>query len=291
MQNILKFIIATCLFFILYVTYAWLARPWEHLKALNALDVNTLSKGQEELKKHKIVIVGIVRDSVLDVHSVSKYIEHTGGFVKDYRVIFENDSTDGTKWVLNRWAAANDKVKIISEDFGYKRRPSIQFMADIRNRYIDVLKSDPEYADFDMVMVVDMDMKNGWDIRGIFDSFSKINQWDAVCSNGIWYGERAYDMFAFRNGEFLYGSQDFWKKIQEGGWKFYPVGSSLVKVDSCFGGMAFYKRDAIKGCRYESVDEDCEHVAFNRCVVDQNFGKMFMNPSQMIRYFTLDWLF
>ena len=138
---------------------------------------------------------------------------------------------------------------------------------------------------------LDMDIKNGWDMRGIFDSFSKVNEWDAVCSNGLWYGERAYDMFAFRNGEVEYGDADFWKKTWQGGWKYYSPGSELVKVDSCFGGMAFYKREAIRGCSYASWDADCEHVAFNKCVREKNHGRILMNPSQVIRYFTLDWLF
>jgi hypothetical protein len=290
----LRFLIIISCIVLIWGVCVWFTRPWEKIQLLDVLDSQALSLGQDELKKHKVVIVGIVRDSVLGVYSMTQYVERLENFVKDYRVIvFENDSTDGTKWMLERWAKKNNKVKILSEDFGYQRRPSIKFLADIRNRYIDELHANPEYADFDIVMVTDMDMTNGWDMRGIFDTFSKTKEWDAVCSNGLFYGESTYDMFAFRNEEFptsLYGTKDFWPTILAATKRYYPVGTPLMKMDSCFGSMAFYKKQAIKDCRYESINEDCEHVAFHKCIIDKNRGRMVMNPSQVVRYFAFDWL-
>ena len=301
----------------------------EHFDKLDNLDKNILEIGKKEISNHKIIIVGITRDNLEDLLVTIKHINHIGSQFKDYRVIlFENDSKDGTKIALNLWAKKDPKVKIISEDFNLQKRPSHKFMADIRNKYLNAIK-DKEYDDFDMIMAIDMDMSYGIDIRGIQDSFSKINQWDAVCSNGLTRKNKMFDMFAFRNDEFPFTplkwqevcsntdeSNKWFKKCKDGykyaqgivykymgfrgGWqensrlywmlivpqgqKIYPIGSSLIPVNSCFGGMAFYKKNILNYCKYNSIDNDCEHVPFHQCIKDKNNARIFMNPSQAIRY-------
>jgi hypothetical protein len=298
---------------------------------LNILDPTKLKVGEDEMAKHKLVIVGITRDNVTEFSSMVRHIEYIGSFFEDYRVILvENDSRDGTKTALESWSINNPKVKIVSKDFYNKKRPNHKFMANVRNDYINALE-DEEYNGFDMVMMLDMDMGYGVDIRGVEDSFSKINQWDAVCSNGIrsTKDNKMYDVFAFRNEEFPLSPQEwqktcytqdisnqwtktckqgkaysrgilkdwiafrwtaqeksklYWTLIVPQAQKIYAANAPLVKVNSCFGGMAFYKREFIKDCRYDSIEDDCEHVTFHQCVRVNNDGRMMMNPSQMIRY-------
>lgn len=302
----------------------------ENISMLDSLDLNNLKSGKEEMLKHKVVIVGITRDNSKEMPSMIKHIEYVGSFFKNYKVVlFENDSKDGTKIILNEWQKNNSKVKIISKDFGNQKRPTHQFLADARNYYINAV-ANQEYKSYDIIMMVDMDMESGIDIRGIQDSFGKINEWDGVCSNGIKtsMNNAMYDIFAFRNAEFPWtpkqwqeicsdGSRnDQWSKVCEHGktrflktrklkefdntwlekdklyWayivpqghKIYPVNSALVPVGSCFGGMAFYKREFIKDCIYESMDNDCEHISFHECLKDKHNGRMLMNPNQMIMY-------
>jgi len=62
--------------------------------------------------------------------------------------------------------------------------------------------------------------------------------------------------------------------------------SGFLQIDSAFDGFAIYKTAAIGNCRYEGRDpgggsatspagpQDCEHVAFNRCL--KKAGKRFM---------------
>ena len=232
----------------------------------------------------KIIICGISRDNARELPSVIKNIEKSGKSFEDYRVvIFENDSKDGTKTILDEWGMINNKVKILSEDFKNSKRPSIAFMAMCRNKYLEEIQK-PEYNDFDYVMVVDMDMSSGWDIS---DSMSKNNQWDAVCSNGVTdlFSGKMYDMFAFRNQEFSKTPKDpdYWSVNVPTGQKQYKSGP-LIPVDSCFGGMAIYKKSILDGCLYESFDGDCEHIGLHSCLKDKNGGKMFMNPNQILNY-------
>jgi hypothetical protein len=200
--------------------------------------------------------------------------------------VFENDSIDGTKTILKNWKFKNHKVKVLSKKYSNKKRPNIEFLAKIRNHYLRELKTNSEYKNFDMVMIVDLDMTYGWDMRGLFHSFSKITDWDAVCSNGIFTKNgRMWDMFAFRNKQYPENltHPDYWSKIVPRGQKIYLAGTELVPVQSCFGGLAFYKKLFINGCEYKSVDNDCEHIAFHQCLTE-NQGRIFMNPSQILRY-------
>ncbi|MBP9792091.1 MAG: hypothetical protein KBC27_02660 [Rickettsiales bacterium] len=200
--------------------------------------------------------------------------------------IFENDSHDHTKEFFDKWQKDNHKVTIISEDFHNKKRPSIKFLADIRNRYLDKLLQDKQYRDFDLVIMLDMDMFFGFDVRGILDSLAKIQDWDVVCSNGITRGNRMYDAFAFRSDTFPWSpdKEDYWSIIVPSIQKIYNPNTGLVSVHSCFGGMAIYKKNFLQGCRYDSIKEDCEHVYLHQCMREKNKARITMNPTQIVRY-------
>jgi hypothetical protein len=266
--------------------------PWsyslERVRQLDVLDPSTLDNGKNILKQQKGVICGISRDNANDFWVMKRHIEFLGSQLSDYRVvIMENDSTDKTKELLKTWAVNNPRVTIVSKDFHNKKRPSIQFLADVRNMYIDEINQ-PKYDGFNLLIVTDMDMSYGFDIRGIYHSFITFDAWDAIASNGVsnLKGEM-YDAFAFRNAEFPWAHYDkpkiYWPDIIPKIQRVYPINSLFITVDSAFGGLAIYKRDKLTGCRYASIKEDCEHIEFHKCL-KQNGGKMFMNPSQLIRY-------
>jgi hypothetical protein len=261
--------------------------PLEQLPSLNMLDPSVLAKGIDEMKKHKVVFAGITRNNAPDLAITIKTIEYIGSFFIDYRVIiFENDSNDGTKQILTNWKTNNPKINVISEDYSIQKRPSNKFLAGARNKYIKALQ-DKQYTEFDMAILIDMDMAFGIDIRGIQDSFAKIDAWDAVCSNGIFKSTgEMWDAFAFRNDEFPYDTHipGYWDQLLPKIQKVYPVGSNLAPVHSCFGGLAIYKKASIASCEYDSVDEDCEHIAFHKCATAKNKMRMFLNPNQVIRY-------
>lgn len=267
--------------------YPW-TYPLEGCEKLDILDKTTLEKGEKILNQQRAIICGISRDNANDFFVMRRHIEYLGEQFKDYRVvIFENDSKDRTKDLLASWSKKNQNVTIISKDFKNKKRPSIQFLADARNFYIDEIQK-PDYDDFNVLIVVDMDMSYGFDMRGIYHSFASWDSWDAMASNGVSNSEgEMYDAFAFRNSEFPWAHyqkpKTYWEEIVPKIQRVYPVTSALVPVDSAFGGLAIYKRDKLKGCRYQSIMGDCEHIEFHKCL-KQNKGIMFMNPAQYIKY-------
>ena len=61
-----------------------------------------------------------------------------------------------------------------------------------------------------------------------------------------------------------------------------PENSEWIEVDSAFGGLAIYKRDAIFGQFYIGINstgsETCEHVSFHKEL--RSLGKkIFINPA------------
>ncbi len=301
MRNILNnkrktaFVIIFCFFVsLLFFTKIIHRKPKlgiDYIEFLDEINDSLFQDGAYEMRrKHKAIFTGITRDNGKDIPTMLAAFKEIGAKFKDYRIIiFENDSSDNTLKLLKEAEASDNRIKIISQNFNLRKRPSIKFMADIRNQYLREIES-KEYDDFDIVIVMDMDMQYGVDPRAIEHSFSKIDRWEAVCSNGFFtYDGRMYDGFAFRNEEFPRGPNElgtewYWKKIVSKTQKIYPVTLDLIKATSCFGGMAIYQKDYIKGCRYDSIGEDCEHVKFNQCIIEKNGGRLYMNPAQMIRY-------
>lgn len=266
--------------------------PLETLAALDVIPDEQLARGKGEMAKHKAVFTGIARDNGRSLPTVMRHIEHIGERFADYRVIlFENDSSDATKMILSFWKLVNPKVEILSEDFHFKKRPSIKFMAEARNRYVKALES-KEYAEFDIVIAVDMDASYGIDERGILDTFSKIDEWEVVCSNGIYTrAGHMWDAFAFRNEEFPDSPHSFRQKYAKDYWnevssiqKIYPPEADLLPVHSGFGGLAIYKRKVFENCFYDSIHEDCEHVALHEMMKEKHEARIYMNPAQIIRY-------
>lgn len=262
----------------------------DRIEKLDFLDQLSLDKGLAEISKHKVIFAGITRDNGRDTEKMMRFITKFGSFFQDYRVvIFEDDSSDDTLNILKKFESQDKKIRILSENFGIRKRPSIEFLSDIRNKYIDAINGD-EYKKFDIAIILDLDMKYGFDERGILHSFSKINEWDILCSNGIYTKKgNMWDAFAFRDSEFPNGldklkPEEYWGVIVPKIQKIYGPQSALLPVNSCFGGLTIYKIDSIKSCRYKSINGDCEHVALHKCAREENNARIFMNPAQIIKY-------
>lgn len=299
-------------------------------KIESMLDLFASSNHSQKLSiSNKVVIAGILRDNMNHIEMMIKNIEAIGAEFKDYRVIlFENDSSDGTKSALKLWTKVNPNIKVISENYNIRKRPSHQFLAEARNHYLKELQ-DSKYKDFDIVIIMDMDSDYLIDINGIKNSFEKSEKWDAVCSNGIsGKNNLMYDAFAFRNEDFpwtpdiwnkicqnnkedkkwhnicedgkkhskgilhdLFSYRDNWEKPSRLYWlrivpeiqKYYNPLENLISVDSCFGGMALYKKRFIGSCEYISNNNDSEHIAFHQCLKREHQARIMMNPAQIIK--------
>src|SRR3990167_21457 len=262
-------------------------------------------KGRERMRKSRVVLCGLCRNIEENMPRITRRMEKTGALFADYRIIvFENDSADGTRALLNEWQEKNPRVLNIEtevKDNKFGLRPLYEFgilsndriyrMAHFRNYYLDVVKN--EYADFDYMIVLDMDVKGPWIMDGIADTIGH-DHWDAVGAYGlmpfpgllgIMYA--MYDPLAYVSLDESYDQPMNQKELVA---KFLSVnfielagvgrGDELVPVKSCFAGMCVYKIPSIMDARYEGGR--CEHIEFHRLMSENGHGKIFMNPSMII---------
>jgi glycosyltransferase involved in cell wall biosynthesis len=241
------------------------------------------ARGYESMKKAAIVICGITRDDAETLPLTIQRIEKTGGLFADYHVvIFENDSRDDTAAILRQWEEENAKVTILSESL--RERPDLtenrfERLAYCRNRYLEHVENTSELDGSPYVMVVDMDLRGGWSADGIAASFAEMG-WDAVAANAIGYHNLRrtyYDTWALKPPTVL--KEKWLYRLIGEGWQFRR-GAPLIPVESAFGGLALYRREALLGRRYAGTEdgrEVCEHHALN---ADRGL-RFFLNPSQI----------
>ncbi|NDD57830.1 MAG: hypothetical protein EBZ47_01060 [Chlamydiae bacterium] len=207
----------------------------------------------------KILICGICKNIEAGFPVTSSSIDALKDHFEDYRVIiYENNSKDNTKKLLKDWSTNDPKILVLSTNVSHKELRKIaktgtnyrtEKLAIARNALLDEIMK-PKYEEFSYVVMADLDM-NPWDIQGIIDTINTTKyEWDVVCANG------SYDRYAFRNEEYPFGPELLGKKYWEHVWDFdlhLSKDGDWKPVYSAFGGLAIYKRNSIKGCRYEGV--------------------------------------
>jgi len=225
----------------------------------------------------KAVIVGMTRDDDYGFHRNKYQIEELGSMFADYRVILvENDSAENYVDQLNHWSLNNRRVKIISKKFNLQKRPTLKFLAGIRNLYIEELLK-PEYDSFDKVIVVDIDMTHRWPIHHVVASAVR-DEVAVRCAHiyeqGSGFGHR--DVLAFRSREYvsdyeLLGPSNVARHTRTFVYKLTTdlfLNQDVIPVDSCFGGMAIYSKAVFGPCKYNDLVDECEHILFHQCIRD-----------------------
>lgn len=233
--------------------------------------------------RSSVAICGLARSLGERVHDTMDRIDALGQEFGNYGVvIFENDSTDDTPKHLKEWAAYNPHVDVISEKMARKHWPATRDLgrmadlAEYRNRCrTEVLR---KHGSFDYVIVLDTDLAN-WSVPGIINTLAQPD-WDMMGSvswakmpKGNWVH---YDVWAFRNPDYTPLSAR-----QVNPW-LPRMGTAVVPVKSCFGGLGVYRMEAYKSACYAGTD--CEHVCLHRAMTEAGYGRIFINPSMVTIY-------
>lgn len=245
--------------------------------------------------EERVIICGTGKNIAPCLPNMRKKIELLGNFFKDYRVIiYENNSTDGTQALLNKWARENPKVTVITEkltaDQLYNRTKAhalkdqapnrMELIAYGRNQVLQEAFK-PELDNYNFLIMTDLDFKKGWTIEGVLSCFDIDEEWDGLTANGV-AGGIYYDRYAYRDemlplGPELLG-EIFWQQLEKHKIKF-DVGSKIKKVYSAFGGIAVYRKVAIKNCVYWGY-ETADFRQFMGTIVN----KMSFNNAQYKAY-------
>lgn len=248
-----------------------------------------VSSGKRRMSEMTVVICGLARDVEHILLQTIARIEHLGEMFADYRVvIYENDSRDRTKLLLEEWALRNPRVEILLRELGDPVNPNARClkraerMAKYRNECLESVRS--RYSDFTHVIVVDTDLPHGWSNDGVANTFGH-DGWDFVGSNGLILRRCGvtlntllqYDAWAFRVDE------DFTPfTTAQVNYMSWQRGEPFVPVTCCFGGLAVYRMPAFLAGTYSG--HDTEHVTHQQVAQAKGFRNVFLNPSQITFY-------
>lgn len=215
----------------------------------------------------KVLICGVCRNVATRLEKTKEIMETIGNLFEDYRIIvYENNSTDRTPFILQEWAKSNPKVFVKSENLSPQELGKIivninadgsffvpEQIARARNVVLDQALL-PAYSDFPYLIWMDMDFVLMPDFEGFIDTFQSSQEWDGVFAYGIESNNNFWDWYALRDLNYPIGSEllgmEWWnmpKKLtfsKDDPW--YPVYSA-------FGGCGIYKKASIKGCRYSAL--------------------------------------
>lgn len=249
--------------------------------------------GRKRIKKLKVGILSTARDIGSTFHRTQYYFTQVGELFNDYEIfIYESDSVDNTAWLLQNWSRGNRRVKFWSERLNLPRLGDLsqrrfEVMATIRNRYLDY--ANQYMGDLDYLCVLDADLRYGISSEGVLNSFGYTELWDIIAANGIDYGEQYYYDLAvlMLNG---FAPEDVmvemkprakYANIKRGFERpRFNRGESLYKVASAFGGMAFYRTDALLSAKYETFL--CDHASLHTRLFQNGYRRLFINPSMIL---------
>lgn len=257
-----------------------------------------------------IIVCGIVRNAETGLRKNIPVINKICSYFRDFKVvIYENDSKDGTKGLLQKWHESfSDKVFVImDEGMQEKVIPStrdvncnpffsqwrIERMASLRNKYLSFVEDNGWNPDY--LMVVDLDVSR-ISIDGVMSSFNPAYEWDAVSAFGYSYSplmkKRYHDTFALVETGKENTSQTE-KSIYEYCQKYGKIkpDQEWVRVYSAYGGLALYSYESIKGLRYKAilngdsrVETRCEHFSLYHQMCERGETFVYINPRMVVKY-------
>lgn len=247
----------------------------------------------------KAVFVGCARDCGPFLDGVLANLEALAATYDAFEVIVvENDSKDDTRQRLREYAAPRPNVRLIEVDKLEAKHPKrTDRIAAARNLYMSAVR-DPRYSDCDDIVMLDFDDVNAKPIDPAAFSDARRWLWDepnrrAVFANSwLFY----YDIWALRHP--TWSPDDCWAKVRSAEARMtreeavrrhvakrqIPIApkTSPILVDSAFGGLGIYRREATLHAAYVGLtadgEETCEHVAFNAAVKGDD-GELAIFPA------------
>jgi hypothetical protein len=257
--------------------------------------------GAERAASSKLAIVAIARNAMPYLANTLLLVEELAGRFRSAEFyVFENDSADDTAEVLDAFAIRQwvtvEHATLGREDMRMHEPERTVRLAEYRNRCRDWVEKNATDAQY--VCVLDMDPHGGFSVDGVLNSLgwmcqklgeiNKNAEVGAMASYSLFctvdeaggLGLAQYDAWAAR--------LNFWedRRHKTGGMKWFhmlmpPVGSPPIPMNSAFGGLCLYTREAFLSGRYSGIgvtgEPDCEHVAFHKTMREAGH-QLYLNP-------------
>lgn len=260
------------------------------------------------LSTKKLLVVGVIRNGEKTISSEIYSLKNAfSDFSETHWLIIESDSNDNTVKKLSELSETID-------NFSYKTLGNLagrmalrtERLAYCRNIYLQEIRMNSEYVDFDYIAIVDLDGVNNLLTReGVRSCFEK-NIWDVCTANQL---GNYYDIWALRHP--IWSPVDCWeqygylnqfaKSSEDSSHLLYaavyskmvviPPDAEWIEVESAFGGLAVYKRKALIDNNFSYVGlnknglEVAEHVSLHFGMAKNGY-KIFINPRLINTDFT-----
>jgi hypothetical protein len=243
-----------------------------------------------------LAVVGVARNCARslsrDVNRLAAAVGHMGSV---RFLIVESDSTDATVQTLNALKDTRSDFDFISLGNLRPQHPQrTDRIALCRNTYLKALATDPRLAAVTHVLVADMDgVCRDLSAAGFASCFALTVPWDACFAN---QGDYYYDIWALRHPVWCPG--DAWQQhaallpllgeTEANNVALFsrmvhiPPHAAAIEVQSAFGGLGLYRKEALLTARYEGLDsagqEVCEHVSLHAAMRTAG-ARLFINPA------------
>lgn len=266
----------------------------------------SIRNGYNNASNKTIVLASLARNVELRTPDSIAKMEEIGKCFIDYRVvIFENDSDDNSRKLLNDWSEKNDKVilmdccdkgscdcKLKKEDsyeLGWAGKKRIEKMRLLREELLRY--STKNFSDFDYYLLYDFDLQGGLYLDGLITSFEK-DDWDMIFARGlqsmpqitkkklILYDSLPYipSNMSFKHKKSLkYMFDKFDKDLGKN-----KVGSKFILCKSGFNGLAIYNMKSIVDKSYTNSNFYCEHIDLNYDMYRNGNNKIYYNPNMIM---------
>jgi len=264
----------------------------------------------EALRDKSVVVCGIVRDAEAKLRRNIPVIRQFLSLCGDYRVfIYENDSVDLTKQILQEWHQTDPlRIHISVNDYNTSKciptqspngvnpffsRKRIERMAMLRNKYMEYVNDIGWSGDY--LIVVDLDVAR-LSLDGILSSFLTDREWDAVTAFGYSTSPRLRRRYHDSYALTLWEEQKQPQKEESIIKNSYDLGNlkaddEWIRIASGFGGLAIYRFEAVKGLRYYVIDNTdsrvevkCEHFSIYDQMIKKGYNRIYINPAMKLKY-------
>jgi hypothetical protein len=211
--------------------------------------------------------------------------------------VVESDSFDDTLKKLEELRGVIRNFSYVSAgNLSEKYRRRTDRIALCRNLIIDEVAKNPLFADIDYIAMADLDGMNGLVTPAKITQCWEVDEpWDVITANQL--GEY-YDIWGLSHP--YWNPMDCWDQKRQlenilgndmaeniaVACKQSPIDprSDLIEVDSAFGGLGIYKREAFLAGRYAGTDDlaggidVADHIPYHRELRQKGF-RIFINPA------------
>jgi hypothetical protein len=239
-----------------------------------------------------VCVLAIARNAMPHIENTLTLLEEAvSPFRSALFYAYENDSSDGTDAVLDAFAARVPWATVEHASLG---RPDLRgfeedrtiALAEYRNRCRQWAAENAAHCSY--FIVLDSDPMGGFSPGGVANSVGWLSHY-ASDSRKQPAGMASVSLYAEvgEGGELRLAQYDAWaarlntwEDTRNHAWFHMllpPVGSDPIPMNSAFGGLCVYRKEAFLSPGVEYVGGDCEHVSLHRSMKRAGF-QMYLNP-------------